>query len=31
MSYSAVAEHVAEIGIKICDFNQQNKGAGTQF
>lgn len=30
MSYSLVSEHVAEIGIKICDFNLQNKGAGTQ-
>lgn len=30
MSYSAVSEHVAEMGIKICDFNQQNKGAGTE-
>ncbi|WP_342550193.1 GNAT family protein [Paenibacillus sp. FSL P2-0089] len=30
MSYSAVSGHVAEMGIKICDFNQQNKGAGTQ-
>lgn len=24
MSYSTVADDVAEIGIKICDFNQQN-------
>lgn len=31
MSYSAVADAVAEIGIKICDFNQQNRGTGTQF
>ncbi|WP_340024289.1 GNAT family protein [Paenibacillus sp. FSL K6-1096] len=31
MSYSAVSEHVVEIGIKICEFSQQNKGAGTQF
>lgn len=31
MSYNAVSEHVAEIGIKICEFSQQNKGAGTQF
>ncbi|ETT57742.1 GNAT family acetyltransferase [Paenibacillus sp. FSL R7-277] len=30
MSYSAVSGHVAEMGIKICDFNQQNKGAGTE-
>lgn len=30
MSYSPVSEHVAEIGIKICDFNLQNKGTGTQ-
>ncbi|MEK3878397.1 GNAT family N-acetyltransferase [Paenibacillus sp. FSL M7-0420] len=30
MSYSAVSGHVAEIGIKICDFNQQNKGIGTR-
>lgn len=30
MSYSAVSEHVAEMGIKICDSSQQNKGIGTQ-
>lgn len=31
MSYRAAAEHVAEIGIKICDSGEQNKGAGTRF
>lgn len=31
MSYSAAADRVAEIGIKICDFKEQNKGAGTRF
>ncbi|MEK5492555.1 GNAT family protein [Paenibacillus sp. FSL R7-0297] len=31
MSYSAAAERVAEIGIKICDFRAQNQGAGTRF
>lgn len=30
MSYRAVSEHVAEMGIKICDSSQQNKGAGTR-
>ena len=31
MCYRTVAENVAEIGIKICDFNQQEKGYGTRF
>ena len=31
MSYRAVDEKVAEIGIKICDFSQQEKGFGTKF
>lgn len=31
MSYRMDEESVAEIGIKICDFNQQAKGLGTQL
>jgi RimJ/RimL family protein N-acetyltransferase len=31
MNYRTVAETVAEIGIKICDFRQQEKGYGTKF
>lgn len=31
MCYRTVAENVAEIGIKICDFNRQEKGFGTRF
>ncbi|MGZ9584320.1 GNAT family N-acetyltransferase [Paenibacillus marinisediminis] len=31
MNYRTLADHVAEIGIKICDFNQQEKGFGTTF
>lgn len=31
MNYRTVAENVAEIGIKICDFRQQEKGYGTKF
>ncbi|MEK3905388.1 GNAT family N-acetyltransferase [Paenibacillus sp. FSL R7-0179] len=30
MSFNAVSGHVTEIGIKICDSSQQNKGVGTQ-
>lgn len=31
MNYRTTAENVAEIGIKICDFNQHERGFGTQF
>ena len=31
MNYREVAENVVEIGIKICDANQQEKGYGSQF
>lgn len=31
MNYRTVAEKIAEIGIKICDINQQGKGYGPQF
>lgn len=31
MNYRTVAETVAEIGIKICNFSQQEKGFGSQF
>lgn len=31
MNYRTVEENVAEIGIKICNFNQQEKGFGTLF
>ena len=31
MNYKTVAENIAQIGIKICNFNQQDKGFGTQF
>jgi RimJ/RimL family protein N-acetyltransferase len=31
MNYRTVTEKVAEIGIKICIFNQQEKGYGSQF
>jgi len=31
MNYRTVAENVAEIGIKICNSNQREKGFGTQF
>jgi RimJ/RimL family protein N-acetyltransferase len=31
MCYRTIDENVAEIGIKICDFNQQEKGFGTKF
>lgn len=31
MNYRTVANNIAEIGIKICDFNQQEKGFGTTF
>ncbi|MDT3428655.1 RimJ/RimL family protein N-acetyltransferase [Paenibacillus forsythiae] len=31
MNYRTVEENVAEIGIKICDFSQQEKGFGTTF
>ena len=31
MNYRATQENVAEIGIKICDANQQNKGYGTTY
>ncbi|UNK19517.1 GNAT family N-acetyltransferase [Paenibacillus sp. N3/727] len=31
MNYRTVVDNVAEIGIKICDFNQQEKGSGTTF
>lgn len=31
MNYRTVQEGVAEIGIKICDFNRQDKGFGTTF
>ena len=31
MNYRTIAENVAEIGIKICDFTQHEKGFGTQF
>jgi RimJ/RimL family protein N-acetyltransferase len=31
MSYTTPDDKVAEIGIKICDFNQQERGFGTIF
>jgi len=31
MSYRSIANGIAEIGIKICDFTQQEKGFGTRF
>ena len=31
MNYRTLEERTAEIGIKICDFDQQNKGYGTAF
>ncbi|MCL6603734.1 MAG: GNAT family N-acetyltransferase [Paenibacillus sp.] len=31
MNYRTVENNVAEIGIKICDFSQQEKGYGTTF
>jgi RimJ/RimL family protein N-acetyltransferase len=31
MNYSKVGEQIAEIGIKICDFTQQERGHGTKF
>jgi RimJ/RimL family protein N-acetyltransferase len=31
MSYRTLEERTAEIGIKICDFDQQNKGYGSEF
>ena len=31
MSYGTPRDEVAEIGIKICDASQQNRGYGTQF
>jgi len=31
MSYRTMEEKVVEIGIKICDASQQNKGYGTEF
>lgn len=31
MNYKTVEENIAQIGIKICNFNQQDKGFGTQF
>lgn len=31
MSYRTTEEKMAEIGIKICDASQQNKGYGTKF
>ena len=31
MSYRTPKEKMAEIGIKICDTNQQNKGYGTEY
>ena len=31
MSFRNIGENVAEIGIKICDFSQQNNGLGTKI
>ena len=31
MNYRNKGNHIAEIGIKICDFNKQEKGYGTRF
>ncbi|MFN2216406.1 MAG: GNAT family N-acetyltransferase [Anaerolineales bacterium] len=31
MNYRTLEERTAEIGIKICDFDQQNKGYGSEF
>ena len=31
MNYRTTAERTAEIGIKICDANMQNRGYGTTF
>jgi len=31
MNYRNMGDHVAEIGIKICDFTQQEKGMGTNL
>ena len=31
MSYRRKSDTIAEIGIKICDFKQHNKGYGTRF
>ncbi len=30
MNYKLLSEDVSEIGIKICDFNKQNQGIGSQ-
>lgn len=31
MNYRTIDENVAEIGIKICDLDNQNRGLGTKF
>lgn len=31
MNYRTLEHGIAEIGIKICDFNKQNQGFGTEF
>lgn len=31
MNYRSIADGTAEIGIKICDYNEQDKGFGTVF
>lgn len=31
MNYKRIGDRIAEIGIKICEFDMQNKGHGTMF